>query len=186
MLETDFVTALTAGGRRSLVMGASSGKIIFNVSYTLTNPDILIFHSISHSFWYSGFHFGCLEQQFCCLLCWDSSTTNANCPWTKHSWSRKSIYWHTWPWWQCHSRFICWHQIWKWYNYWHFFHFLFLLTFVRPFSACQSLVSSDSGYGSIQSSRMTKYWDNKISCDWVVVGKPSTKIGLSFKNNEVR
>ena len=53
-----------------------------------------------------------------------------------------------------------------------------------PFSACQSLVTSDSGHGSIHSSHKTKYWDSRISCDWVVVGKPSTTIQLSFLDNQ--
>ena len=67
---------------------------------------------------------------------------------------------------------------------WHF------IIYYRPYpfffnSGCQSLVSSDTGYGSIRSSKKTKYWESKIACDWVIVGKPSSKLALSFRDNKV-
>jgi hypothetical protein len=50
---------------------------------------------------------------------------------------------------------------------------------------CQIMVNDPSGYGSIRSSQKTKYWEDHISCDWVIIGKPMNRLQLSFKDNSV-
>ena len=52
--------------------------------------------------------------------------------------------------------------------------------------ACEFLVSSDTGSGSIVSAENTKYMEGAVDCDWVIVGKPSSSISLKFNSQTSR
>ena len=52
------------------------------------------------------------------------------------------------------------------------------------FSACEVLVTSDNGFGTIHSRDETNRIDGAVDCDWVIIGKPGSKLNLRFVTEE--
>ena len=53
------------------------------------------------------------------------------------------------------------------------------------FPDCETLVSHDSGAGTIKTNERTKYWDGDFTCDWIIVGKPQNRMQINFRDNKV-
>ena len=48
------------------------------------------------------------------------------------------------------------------------------------FPDCEVLVTSETGSGTIHTRDETRFHYGQVQCDWVIIGRPGTHIGLTF------